>query len=65
MTLARAERRDLQPTLQPLDLAEQLRERVALLAALVQRLQAAEQGFAALPVNEDLADVPAPITVTS
>jgi len=42
-----------------------LGERVALLAALVQRLQAAEQGFAALPVNEDLADVPAPITVTS
>ncbi|MFM8638876.1 MAG: hypothetical protein ACKOER_14345, partial [Betaproteobacteria bacterium] len=42
-----------------------LGERVALLAALVQRLQATEQGFAALPVNEDLADVPAPMTVAS
>ncbi|MFM8929978.1 MAG: AAA family ATPase [Betaproteobacteria bacterium] len=42
-----------------------LGERVALLEALVQRLQATEQGFAALPVNEDLADVPAPMTVAS
>jgi len=42
-----------------------LGERVALLEALVQRLQAAEQGFAALPVNEALADVPAPMTVAS
>lgn len=38
-------------------------ERVALLDSLVRRLLAAEEGFAALPVDQDLADVPTPMSV--
>jgi MoxR-like ATPase len=52
----------------PPSLAEQslepLRLRIALLSDLSHRLQAAEAGFAALPVDESLADVPAPISLT-
>ncbi len=52
----------------PPSLAEQslepLRLRIALLSDLSQRLQAAEAGFAALPVDESLADVPAPLSLT-
>lgn len=38
-----------------------LRERVRLLGELHERLQACEAGFAALPVDEALSDVPAPM----
>lgn len=42
---------------------EPLQQRTMLLQALVERLQAAEKGFATLPVDENLVDVPAPMTV--
>ena len=42
-----------------------LRARAALLNDLMQRLQACETGFAALPVDEALADVPLPMPVSA
>lgn len=42
-----------------------LRERIAQLSELAQRLQAAETGFAALPVDERLTEVPLPIPVSA
>jgi hypothetical protein len=40
-----------------------LRERMRLLGELRARLQACETGFAALPVDEALSDVPAPMVI--
>ncbi|NBT10753.1 MAG: ATPase [Betaproteobacteria bacterium] len=42
---------------------EPLRQRIAVLSELFDRLQAVEAGFAGLPVDESLAEVPAPISV--
>lgn len=52
----------LPPSLAQATLAP-LAQRLALLEALLQRLRAAEQGFSALPVDENLAEMPAPMAV--